>query len=224
MAQLEPIAKMVAQLSRLPGVGTKSAQRLAYHIISMPLEDVRELATAIYSGRKSIRYCSVCGNYSTDELCDICRDERRHNGQICVVRDPRDVAAMERSREYNGLYHVLHGVISPMSHVGPDERMRDFQGLYHVLHGALSPMDGVGPEDIRIKELMARLNDPDVKEVILATNPDIEGEATASYLARLIKPMGIRVTRIAHGVPVGSDLEYADEITLSKAMEGRREM
>ena len=198
MAQLEPIAKMVAQLSRLPGVGTKSAQRLAYHIISMPLEDVRELATAIYSGRKSIRYCSVCGNYSTDELCDICRDERRHNGQICVVRDPRDVAAIER--------------------------MRDFQGLYHVLHGALSPMDGVGPEDIRIKELMARLNDPDVKEVILATNPDIEGEATASYLARLIKPMGIRVTRIAHGVPVGSDLEYADEITLSKAMEGRREI
>ena len=198
MAQLEPIAKMVAQLSRLPGVGTKSAQRLAYHIISMPLEDVRELATAIYSGRRSIRYCSVCGNYSTDELCDICRDERRHNGQIGVVRDPRDGAAIER--------------------------MRDFQGLYHVLHGALSPMDGVGPEDIRIKELMARLNDPDVKEVILATNPDIEGEATASYLARLIKPMGIRVTRIAHGVPVGSDLEYADEITLSKAMEGRREM
>ena len=170
MAQLEPIAKMVAQLSRLPGVGTKSAQRLAYHIISMPLEDVRELATAIYTGRKSIRYCAVCGNYSTDELCDICRDERRHNGQICVVRDPRDVAAIER--------------------------MRDFQGLYHVLHGALSPMDGIGPEDIRIKELMARL----------------------------IKPMGIRVTRIAHGVPVGSDLEYADEITLSKAMEGRREM
>ena len=198
MAQLEPIAKMVAQLSRLPGVGTKSAQRLAYHIISMPLEDVRELATAIYTGRKSIRYCAVCGNNSTDELCDICRDERRHNGQICVVRDPRDVAAIER--------------------------MRDFQGLYHVLHGALSPMDGIGPEDIRIKELMARLNDPEVKEVILATNPDIEGEATASYLARLIKPMGIRVTRIAHGVPVGSDLEYADEITLSKAMEGRREM
>ena len=198
MAQLEPIAKMVAQLSRLPGVGTKSAQRLAYHIISMPLEDVRELATAIYSGRKSIRYCSVCGNYSTDELCDICRDERRHNGQICVVRDPRDVAAMER--------------------------MHDYHGLYHVLHGTLSPMDGIGPDDIHIKELMTRLNDPDVKEVILATNPDIEGEATASYLARLIKPMGIRVTRIAHGVPVGSDLEYADEITLSKAMEGRREM
>lgn len=196
--QLEPIAKMVAQLARLPGIGHKSAQRIAYHIISMPLEDVRELATSVYNGRKAIRYCSVCGNYATDDRCDICANDQRHNGQICVVRDPRDVAAIER--------------------------MRDFRGLYHVLHGALSPMDGVGPEDIRIKELMARLNDPGITEIILATNPDIEGEATASYLARLIKPMGLKVTRIAHGVPVGSDLEYADEITLAKAMEGRREM
>lgn len=196
--QLEPIARMVAQLSRLPGVGQKSAQRLAYYIINMPLEDVRELATALYNGRKAIRYCQICGNYATEDICEICRDPRRRNGQICVVRDPRDVAAVER--------------------------MRDFQGAYHVLHGTLSPMDGVGPEDIRVKELMARLNDPAVKEVILATNPDIEGEATAAYIARLIKPMGILVTRIAHGVPVGSDLEYADEITLSKAMEGRREM
>lgn len=196
--QLEPIARMVAQLSRLPGIGQKSAQRLAYHIIGMPLEDVRELATAVYQGRKAIRYCEVCGNYATDDLCAICADDCRHNGQICVVRDPRDVAAIER--------------------------MRDFQGTYHVLHGTLSPMDGVGPEDIRIKELMARLNDPNVKELILATNPDIEGEATATYIARLVKPMGLLVTRIAHGVPVGSDLEYADEITLSKAMEGRREM
>ena len=189
---------MVAQLARLPGVGQKSAQRLAYHIIGMPLEDVRELATALYNGRKAIRYCQVCGNYAVDDLCDICRDERRRNGQLCVVRDPRDVAAIER--------------------------MRDFQGLYHVLHGTLSPMDGVGPENIRVKELMARLHDPGIKEVILATNPDIEGEATAAYIARLIKPMGLLVTRIAHGVPVGSDLEYADEITLAKAMEGRREM
>lgn len=196
--QLEPIARMVTQLARLPGVGQKSAQRLAYHIISMPLEDVRELATALYNGRKAIRYCQVCGNYATDDRCDICQNEHRHNGQICVVRDPRDVAAIER--------------------------MRDFHGTYHVLHGTLSPMDGVGPDDIRIKELMTRLNDPKVKEIILATNPDIEGEATAAYLARLIKPMGLLVTRIAHGVPVGSDLEYADEITLSKAMEGRREM
>ncbi len=196
--QLEPIARMVAQLSRLPGIGSKSAQRLAYHIISMPLEDVRELAAALYQGRKSIRYCEVCGNYATDVLCDICADERRKNGQICVVRDPRDVAAIER--------------------------MHEFHGSYHVLHGTLSPMEGIGPEDIRIKELMARLNDPGVKELILATNPDIEGEATAAYIARMVKPMGLLVTRIAHGVPVGSDLEYADEITLSKALEGRREM
>lgn len=196
--QLEPIARMVAQLSRLPGIGSKSAQRLAYHIVSMPVEDVRELAAALYQGRKSIRYCEVCGNYATEALCGICADERRQNGQICVVRDPRDVAAIER--------------------------MHEFHGSYHVLHGTLSPMEGVGPEDIRIKELMSRLNDPNVKELILATNPDIEGEATAAYIARLVKPMGLLVTRIAHGVPVGSDLEYADEITLSKALEGRREM
>ncbi|MBE5801839.1 MAG: recombination protein RecR [Clostridiales bacterium] len=196
--QLEPIARMVSQLARLPGIGQKSAQRLAYHIISMPLEDVRELASAVYQGRKAIRYCQVCGNYATEDKCSICANERRHNGQICVVRDPRDVAAIER--------------------------MRDFQGTYHVLHGTLSPMDGIGPEDIRIKELMSRLSDGSINEIIIATNPDIEGEATASYIARLIKPMGLLVTRIAHGVPVGSDLEYADEITLAKAIEGRREM
>lgn len=196
--QLEPIARMIAQLSRLPSIGQKSAQRLAYYIISMPLEEVRELASAIYQGRKAIRYCRVCGNYATDELCSVCADPSRHNGQICVVRDPRDVAAIER--------------------------MRDFTGTYHVLHGTLSPMEGIGPEDIRIQELLARLSDEKVTELILATNPDIEGEATASYIARLVKPMGLLVTRIAHGVPVGSDLEYADEITLAKAMEGRREM
>lgn len=196
--QLEPIARMVSQLSRLPGIGPKSAQRLAYHIIGMPVEDVHELAAALYQGRKSIRYCEKCGNYATDTLCDICADESRQNGQICVVRDPRDVAAIER--------------------------MHDYRGTYHVLHGTLSPMEGIGPDDIRIKELLTRVNDPSVKEIILATNPDIEGEATASYIARLLKPMGLLVTRIAHGVPVGSDLEYADEITLSKALEGRREM
>ncbi len=196
--QLEPIARMVAQLTKLPSIGQKSAQRLAYHIIGMPLEDVRELASAIYQGRKAIRYCNVCGNYATGDLCDICADPARENGQICVVRDPRDVAAIER--------------------------MRDFGGAYHVLHGTLSPMEGIGPDDIRIRELLARLSDGKVTEVILATNPDIEGEATASYIARLIKPMGVMVTRIAHGVPVGSDLEYADEITLAKAMEGRRQM
>ena len=195
---LEPIQKMVNELSHLPGIGQKSAQRLAYHIVSMPLEDVRNLATALWQGRKAIRYCQVCGNYTDGERCSVCEDDSRHNGQICVVRDPRDVAALERMHEY--------------------------QGLYHVLHGTLSPMDGVGPEDIRIKELLQRLQDGTVNEVILATNPDIEGEATATYIARLIKPLGVKVTRIAHGVPVGADLEYADEVTLSRAMEGRREL
>lgn len=195
---IEPIARMAAQLSRLPGIGRKSAQRLAYHIASMPEDDVHALAAAIWQGRKAIHYCSICGNYAQEEICHICRDEKRANGQICVVRDPRDVAAMER--------------------------MRDYGGRYHVLGGTLSPMSGIGPDDIRIRELLARLSVEQVEEVILATNPDIEGEATAAYIARLIKPLGVRVTRIAHGVPVGSDLEYADEITLSKAMEGRRDM
>ncbi len=196
--QIEPITRMVAELSRLPGVGQKTAQRLAYHIVSMPLEDVRALATALWQGRKAIRYCERCGNYASGAECAVCADSERHNGQICVVRDPRDVAAMER--------------------------MHDYHGLYHVLHGTLSPMDGVGPDDIHIKELVARLSHETVTEVILATNPDIEGEATATYIARLLKPLGVRVTRIAHGVPVGSDLEYADEVTLSKALEGRREL
>ena len=196
--QLEPIQRMVSELARLPGIGQKTAQRLAYHIVSMPMEDVHALAAALWQGRKAIRYCDVCGNYSSGEQCGVCATPERHNGQICVVRDPRDVAAMER--------------------------MHDYHGLYHVLHGTLSPMDGVGPDDIRIKELIARLASEEVSEVILATNPDIEGEATATYIARLLKPMGVKCTRIAHGVPVGSDLEYADEVTLSKAMEGRREM
>ena len=196
--QLEPISRMVAQLAKLPGVGTKTAQRLAYFIINMPLEDVREFATAIYQGRKDIQYCSICGYYSTEDICEICKSSSRIETQLCVVRDPRDVIAIER--------------------------MRDYKGRYHVLHGTLSPMNGIGPDDIRIKELLKRLEDNKISEVILATNPDIEGEATASYISRLIKPMGIHVTRIAHGVPVGSDLEYADEITLAKALEGRREM
>ena len=192
---LEPIARMVAQLSKLPSIGQKSAQRLAYHIISMELDDVRELASALYQGRKEIRYCTVCGNYAVEDLCDVCKDEGRKNGQICVVRDPRDVAAVER--------------------------MHAFEGSYHVLHGTLSPMEGIGPDDIRIQQLLKRLSDGEIKEVILATNPDIEGEATASYIARLIKPMGILVTRIAHGVPVGSDLEYTDEITLGHSIVNR---
>ena len=195
---LEPIQKMVNELSHLPGIGQKSAQRLAYHIVSMPLEEVRSLATALWQGRKAIRYCQVCGNYTDGERCSICEDDSRHNGQICVVRDPRDVAALERMHEY--------------------------RGLYHVLHGTLSPMEGVGPDDIHIRELLARLGTEEVSEVILATNPDVEGEATATYIARLLKPMNVKCTRIAHGVPVGGDLEYTDEVTLFKALEGRRDM
>lgn len=196
--QIEPIARMVSQLSRLPGIGQKSAQRLAYYIVGLPEDQVHELAAAIWQGRKAVKYCSICGNYTASDPCDICADEARHNGILCVVRDPRDVAAIER--------------------------MRDYRGGYHVLHGTISPMEGIGPEDIRIRELLERVGREDVQEVILATNPDIEGEATAAYIARLLKPMGIRVTRIAHGLPVGGDLEYTDEVTLSKAIEGRREM
>ena len=154
--QIEPIARMAQQLSRLPGIGAKTAQRLAYHIVSLPEDQVHELASAIWQGRKAVKYCSICGNYTVEDPCPICADERRHNGVICVVRDPRDVAAMER--------------------------MRDFKGCYHVLHGTISPMEGVGPEDIRIRELLARVGKEDIHEVILATNPDIEGEATASYI------------------------------------------
>ena len=164
----------------------------------MPEDDVRELAAALWQSRKALHFCVRCGNYTQGELCPVCANEERQNGQLCVVRDARDVAAMER--------------------------IRDYKGLYHVLGGTLSPMNGIGPEDIRIRELLSRLGTEDIQEVILATNPDIEGEATATYIARLIKPMGIKVTRIAHGVPVGSDLEYADEVTLAKAMEGRREL
>ena len=196
--QAEPIEQMAAELAKLPGIGRKSAQRLAYFLAARPLDEVRELTQGIYLGREAIRRCERCGNYTSDNLCPVCADTRRRQDLLCVVRDPRDVAAMER--------------------------MHDYHGLYHVLHGILSPMDGVGPEDIRIRELLDRLENGEVQEMILATNPDIEGEATASYIARLVKPHHIRVTRIAHGVPVGSDLEYADEVTLSKAMEGRREM
>ena len=191
--QIDSLQRLVAQLSKLPGIGRKSAQRLAYFLLAQPKEEAEALAQAILQARQSVRRCSVCGNYTDEERCVICRDERRDRRLLCVVRDPRDVAAMERTRDYNGLYHVLHGVISPM--------------------------EGVGPEDIAIKELLGRLDG--VEEVILATNPDIEGEATAAYIARLLKPFGLRVSRIAHGMPVGSDLEYTDEITLSRAMRGR---
>lgn len=194
----KPLNKLISELSKLPGIGGKTAQRLAFHILSMEDKDAVSIADAIIDAKKNMHYCSVCGNLTDTDPCAICTDATRDQNIICVVESPRDVYAMER--------------------------MRDFKGLYHVLHGAISPMDGIGPDDINLKQLIIRLQSNDVREIILATNPNIEGEATAMYTARLIKPSGIKVTRIAHGVPVGGDLEYADEITLSKAMEGRREL
>ena len=198
MAEIEAIAKLVNQLSKLPGVGRKTAQRLAYHIIALPEDQVRELAVARFNGKKQIHFCPICGNYTDTDPCPICADSSRRRDIVCVVRDPRDVNALERMREYDGMYHVLHGVISPM--------------------------DGVGPDDIRIRELMTRLASGEIKEVVLATNPDVEGEATAAYISRLIKPMGVKVTRIAHGVPIGGELEYTDEVTLLRAFQGRTEI
>lgn len=195
---IEPIARLTAQLSRLPGIGAKSAQRLAYHILDMPEGQARELAAAIISAKENVRFCPICGNYTDTEPCAICADKARTSNVLCVVKDARDVLAMEKTREFRGRYHVLHGIISPM--------------------------DGVGPEDIRIKELLERVEAENVTEVILATNPDVEGEATAVYISRLLKPRGVHVTRIAHGIPIGGNLEYTDEITLAKALEGRREM
>ena len=199
MAQYaKPLANLIRELSKLPGIGGKSAQRLAFHILSMDDREAEVLANSITRAKSSMRYCSVCGNLTESDPCEICSDEKRDRKVICVVEQARDVAAMERMKEYNGLYHVLNG--------------------------AISPMDGIGPEDINLKQLIIRLQQDDIREVILATNPTIEGEATAMYAARLIKPSGIKVTRIAHGIPVGGDLEYTDEVTLSKAMEGRREL
>ena len=195
---IEPIARMVNQLSKLPGIGQKTAQRLAFYILSLEDKEAEQLAQSILTAKREMRYCSVCGNLTDTDPCSICSDPSRDETEICVVESPKDVMAMERIREFNGLYHVLHGVISPM--------------------------DGVGPEDINLMSLLKRLQSSDVKELIIATNPNIEGEATAMYIARLIKPSGIKVTRIAHGIPVGGDLEYADEVTLLKAMEGRREL
>lgn len=192
------IDNLIENLAHLPGVGRKTAQRLAFHIINMSDEDVKSLAESIKNAKNNIMYCQECCNISDSSLCDICKNSSRDNSTICVVEDPRDVAAMERIREYNGKYHVLHGTISPM--------------------------DSITPEMLKIKELMSRMASKDLKEVILATNPTIDGEATAMYLARLIKPLGIKVTRIAHGLPVGGDIEYADDVTITKALEGRREL
>jgi len=196
MFQIETLNTLQEWFSKLPGIGAKTAGRLAYYVINMPAEDVKEFAKDMYAARLSVRHCAVCGNLTDKEVCPICEDDRRDKSTICVVRDARDVMALERTREYKGVYHVLGGTISPL--------------------------DGIGPDDIRIKELLMRVKG-DVKEVILATNPDVSGEATAVYISRLLAPMGIKVTRIAHGVPVGGDLEYTDEITLIKSLEGRTE-
>jgi recombination protein RecR len=195
----KPLEKLIAELSKLPGIGGKTAQRLAFHLLARPESEAMDLAHAIADARSLLKYCSVCGNLTDEDPCAVCTDAGRHKESICVVESPRDVAAIERMREY--------------------------KGLYHVLHGSISPMDGIGPEDINLKTLITRLQqNEEIKEVIIATNPNIEGEATATYIARLIKPAGIKVTRIANGVPIGGDLEYTDEVTLQKAIEGRREL
>lgn len=193
-----PLETLVEQFARLPGIGRKSAQRLAFYVLGLPEEDARAFADAIVDAKKSVTCCPVCQNFTAGGLCPICASPKRDGSVICVVADPRDVAAIERSREFDGRYHVLHGVISPMNHVGPD--------------------------DLRVKELLARVGAGDVREVIMATNPDTEGEATAMYLSRLLKPFQVKVTRLAYGIPVGSHLEYADDATLMRALEGRREM
>lgn len=192
----KPLTRLINELGRLPGIGGKTAQRLAFHILSLPDDEARSIADAIVNAKMKMKYCSVCGNLTDTDPCSICRDSKREQDIICVVENPRDVLAIERVKEY--------------------------RGLYHVLHGAISPMEGVGPDDINLRSLMIRLQQHDIKEIILATNPNIEGEATAMYITKLVKPTGIKVSRIAHGIPVGGDLEYADEETLLKALEGRR--
>ena len=198
MKRIESLAKLIERFKALPGIGNKSAIRLAYHVLDMDPAEARELANAIINAKEKIGYCQVCYNLSDSDPCAICGSEARDHSIICVVEQPQDVDAIER--------------------------MRDFKGVYHVLHGALSPLEGVGPDNLRVKELLSRLQGDSIKEVIMATNPNVEGEATAMYIARLLKPMGIKVTRIAHGLPVGGDLEYADEVTLSRAMENRVEL
>ncbi|MEY8389443.1 recombination mediator RecR [Oscillospiraceae bacterium 38-13] len=193
-----PLEKLVEQFARLPGIGGKSAQRLAFFVLSLPEEDAKAFANAITEAKRSITCCPVCQNFTSGGLCPICSSPKRDSGTVCVVADPRDVAAIERSREYGGHYHVLHGVISPMNHVGPD--------------------------DLAIQSLVERVSGGEIQEVIMATNPDTEGEATAMYIARLLKPFGVRVTRLAYGIPVGGHLEFADEATLTRALEGRRDI
>lgn len=192
------LERLTEEFAKLPGIGSKTAQRLAFYVLSLPEEEAQAFADAITDAKQTVRTCPVCQNLTDSDLCSICDDEQRDHGTICVVAEPKDVIAMERAREYNGVYHVLHGVISPLNHMGPD--------------------------DIRIRELLARVAQGDVREIIMATNPDTEGEATAMYISRLLRPMEVKVTRLAYGIPVGSQLEYADEVTLLRALEGRREI
>ncbi len=193
---IEPIGRLINEFSKLPGVGKKSAQRYAYKIINMTESEAQEFAAAILNVKKKVKYCKVCGNFTENDECDICKE--RDGRVICVVKEPKDVIALEKLHEYKGVYHVLHGVINPM--------------------------EGIGPNDIRIRELLARLNEGNVEEVILATNPDVEGDATAMYIAKLIKPLGVKVTRLSRGIPVGSEIEYTDDVTLSRAFVERKEI
>ncbi len=192
------LENLIDKFASLPGIGRKSAQRLAFHVLSLPEPEALAFAGAITQARRSVRCCKVCQNLTEEEICPICASDRRDQGTICVVSEPRDVLSIERSREYNGTYHVLHGVLSPMNHVGPD--------------------------DLKIKELLVRAAQEGVEEIIMATNPDTEGEATAMYISRLLKPFGVKVSRLAYGIPVGSNLEFADDATLTRALEGRTEM
>lgn len=198
MPVAEPIAKLIEEFNKLPGIGPKSAQRLTYYLLQVPAEKAEALAEAITAVKEKLSLCSICFNITDSDPCVICRDEERDHTKICVVEEPIDILPLERTKKYKGLYHVLHGVIAPS--------------------------DGIGPEELKFKELLSRLNDGLVTEVILATNPNLEGEATAMYLQRLIAPLGIRITRLARGLPYGGDLEYADDVTLSRALEGRQEM
>jgi len=193
---IEPIARLINEFTKLPGVGAKTAQRYAYKVINMSEDEARAFADAIVNAKKQVRYCEICGNYSEGEICDVCRE--RSSDVICVVKEPKDVIALEKVHE--------------------------FQGVYHVLHGVINPLEGIGPNDIRIKELLARISNGGVSEVIMATNPDVEGEATAMYIATLLKPLGVKVTRLAHGIAVGTELEYADVSSLSRAILDRRKM
>ncbi len=193
-----PIARLIEEFAKMPGIGKRTAERLAYYILKLPSEEVSSFAKALLNAKEKIIFCPVCQSLTDTVPCEICADERRDQGIICVVEKPKDVIKIEKTREYNGTYHVLHGVISPM--------------------------DGIGPDDIRIKELLGRITEGPVREVIMATNPNLEGEATAMYIAKLLKPFDVKVTRLAHGIPVGGDLEYADEVTLTRALEGRHEI